>query len=150
MSVKNSCERTAKRAWIPLVCALSVLICSGSSGAAESRAAEPSSEPVLVSNISPEQAWQELMNWIIRNLLGGLNCGTETVPGDVPVAMEMVADCYMLSGLAEMTPEETAEFLLTVEEAMQLTKESPESVPQETREKLLTALRLMLAEMVVQ
>jgi len=105
---------------------------------------------VLVSNISPEQAWQELMNWIIRNLLGGLNCGTETVPGDVPVAMEMVADCYMLSGLAEMTPEETAEFLLTVEEAMQLTKESPESVPQETREKLLTALRLMLAEMVVQ
>jgi hypothetical protein len=89
------------------------------------------------------------MRWLIEHLMGGLDCGSPSIPDDVPVAMMMVVDCYMVGGVSDMTPDEAAEFVATIDEAHGLTKEAPESVPPDIQEKFLSVLRVMRAEAVV-
>jgi hypothetical protein len=89
------------------------------------------------------------MNWMLELLMTRLECGPQTLPDDVPVAMMMVVDCYMVGGVSDMTPDEAAEFVATIDEAYGLTKEAPESVPPDIQEKFLSVLRAMRAETVV-
>jgi hypothetical protein len=89
------------------------------------------------------------MTWLIDRLMEQLNCESSSIPDDVPVAMMMVVDCYMVGGVSDMTPDEAAEFVATIDEAHGLTKEAPESVPPDIQEKFLSVLRAMRAETVV-
>lgn len=149
MSVKNRCERTAKRGWIPLVFGL--LATSGVLAAPT--AAEPgqAKAPTVRAGqtLRADGVWDEMMRWLIQRLVEKMNCGAPSVPDDVPVAMMMVVDCYMVGGVADMTPDEAAEFVATIDEAQRLTKEAPESVSRDVQEKFLSALRSMRAEAVV-
>lgn len=89
------------------------------------------------------------MTWLIDRLMEQLNCESSNIPDDVPVAMLMVVDCYSAGGVSDMTPEEAIEFVATIDEAQRLTKEAPESVSPDIREKFLNALQSMRAEAVV-
>lgn len=149
MSVKNRCERTAKRGWIPLVFGLVAAISGAAQGSSGDFGRLQAVTPSAAASQSQDQIWYDLMDWLIDRLIEQLNCGSPGIPDDVPVAMLMVVDCYATGGLAEMTSEEAAEFVATIDEAQRLTKEAPESVSPETQEKFLSALRSMRAEAVV-
>jgi len=150
MSVKNRCERTAKRAWIPLVFGL---LTTSPVGAAH----QPSGVVQAVTPVAQggqvlrvDGAWDEMMRWLIQRLVEKMNCNPSAIPDDVPVAMLTLVDCYSSGELQGMTLEETAEFLVTIEEATQVANSAPDSIPLLTKEKFLVTIKAMGAEAVVQ
>ena len=75
-----------------------------------------------------------------------LNCGSPSIPEDVPVAMLKLVDCYAAGGLAPMTREEQAEFIHTIDQAQAAMESAPDTIPLLTRVQFSSTLKLMRAE----
>jgi hypothetical protein len=146
MSVKNGSERNAKRGWIPLVLSLSAV--SGAVADITGEAAHPQAVATVQSGsvVQADTAWDEVMRWLIQQLIEGLNCGSPTIPEDVPVAMLMTVDCYLSQGLRPMSPEERAEQIRAIDETLYAMQSAPSSVPLLSRVQFISTLKLMRAE----
>jgi hypothetical protein len=146
MSVKNGLQRTAKLAWIPLAFVLAVVSANGQTPSPFTlRPYE-----TVVSNPDSDQVWHDLMDLILHLLINKLNCGSPTIPDDVPVAMLVVVDCFASGGLVAMTAAEKEEFMITLDAAEEAMRDTPDSVPLITKLKFESTLKLMRVEVLVQ
>lgn len=146
MSVKNGWQRTAKRGWIPLVLMLSGVMPGAGRTAAEAAPVGMNSQPIVSADLAQDQVWYDLMDWLIDLLMQRLNCGSPSLPHDIPVAMQMVVDCYSAGGLAPMTLQDQAEFIRTIDETQRAMESAPDTIPLLTRLQFSTTLKIMRGE----
>ncbi len=144
MSVKICRQRTARRAWIPF---LSFALLAPAAGADEvtgpiGTAAAGTPGTAVASDGT---VWQEMMNWMLRRLLEGMHCDTN-LPADIPLAMAQVSACYLVSGLAPMSPDEKQAFMATIDETLAAMEAAPSSVPLTTKLSFTTTLKAMKLE----
>lgn len=151
MSVKNGPQRTANRGgipWIavifPVVSALSV--CGAASAAASGLPPVGAQGSGSVTEASAQSAWEEVIRWLLDQLVIRMNCGSTPLPDDVPVAMLIITDCYITGSLAPMSSGEKSDYLATIDETMAAIQASPSSVPLLTRVQFTSTLKLMRAE----
>lgn len=78
-------------------------------------------------------------------MMTGLNCGSASVPEDVPVAMLMVVGCYATSGLKPMRADERDEFMSVLDAVEIAMLDVPTSVSLITRLRFEATLKLMRA-----